>query len=71
MKGVQSSLSEFSRPDPSADLSDLTARQREMYEAVERDGRSIRAVARDEDLNPGTVAQHVYRALEKLEEGSP
>lgn len=63
----QSTLEAFAGPD----LSQLTPRQREMWTAVELEDRGIREVARERELNPGTVYRHVDRARAKLGRDAP
>lgn len=58
----QVSLSAF---EAGADLSVLTDRQREVWSAFHREG-GVRPAARDLDVNPGTVYQHIERARAKL-----
>lgn len=61
----QSSLQHFE-----ADLSELTDAQREVYEAIEKDGYGAREYARKTDRSPGTVSNLLRRARRRLgEEG--
>ena len=58
----QASLGQFA-----ADAANLTAAEREVYDAIEKNGRSVRAYARRTDRAPGTVGNLLRRAREKVE----
>jgi DNA-directed RNA polymerase specialized sigma24 family protein len=63
---TQSSLSDFA--DDGADLDVLTEAEREVYEAVEKDGIGVRELARKTDRRPGTVGNLLKRARLRLED---
>lgn len=50
------------------DLDALSDAQRAAYEAVENDGMGVREYARENDLSPGTVGNHLQAARERLGE---
>lgn len=62
MKGQRTELHDF---EP--DLSKLSPRQRDAFEAVYQRGMCAREYARQNDLAWGTVSNHLMRAREKLD----
>lgn len=64
--GTQASLFAY-EPD---ELGQLSKMQRKVYTAVEDEGKGPRQLARDLELAPGTVGNHLQRAREKVEEGA-
>ncbi len=63
----QSSLFDF-EADGLRDLSELTEAEREVYVAVEREGKAVRQVARETDRRPGTVGNLLKRARLRLDD---
>ncbi len=61
---TQTSLTSFSTDDDP-----LTERQRTVWAVYHATG-GVRPAARELDVNPGTVHQHIKRAERKLGEGS-
>jgi DNA-directed RNA polymerase specialized sigma24 family protein len=62
----QSSLYDFEKSGL-RDLSKLTDAEQEVYKAVEREGASVRQLARDTDRRPGTVGNLLKRARLRLD----
>lgn len=62
----QSSLYDFEESGL-RDLSKLTDAEQEVYKAVEREGASVRQLARDTDRRPGTVGNLLKRARLRLD----
>jgi DNA-directed RNA polymerase specialized sigma24 family protein len=61
----QSSLYDF-EDSGLRNLSELTKAEREVYISVEREGTSVRQVARETDRRPGTVGNLLKRARLRL-----